>query len=51
MTAHSFNQTKAESFAENMLGVLNDGSLALMISLGHRTGLFKAMAELPPSTS
>ncbi len=51
MTEHSFNQTKAKSFAENMLGVLNHGSLALMISLGHRTGLFDAMAELSPSTS
>src|SRR3712207_4038866 len=34
-----------------MLGVLNDGALALMTSIGHRTGLFDAMAGLSPSTS
>ncbi len=51
MSEHSFDKTKAESFVEKMMGVLNDGALALMISLGHRTGLFDAMAELSPSTS
>ena len=34
-----------------MVGLLNGGSLALMVSVGHRTGLFDAMAGLPPSTS
>ena len=34
-----------------LLGVLNDGALALMLSIGHRTGLFDAMVALPPSTS
>lgn len=29
-------------------GVLNDGALALMTSVGHRTGFFDAMAGLPP---
>ena len=38
-------------FAERLLGVLNEGALALMLSIGHRTGLFDAMAALPPSTS
>lgn len=41
----------SEEFAERMLGVLNDGALALMISIGHRTGLFDAMAALPPASS
>jgi SAM-dependent methyltransferase len=41
----------SEEFAERLLGVLNDGALALMLSIGHRTGLFDAMAALPPSTS
>ncbi len=45
------DQKKAEEFAERMLGVLNDAALALMTSIGHRTGLLDAMAELPPSTS
>ncbi len=32
-----------------MIGLLNGGALALMASVGHRTGLFDAMAGLPPS--
>ncbi|MFP3906895.1 MAG: class I SAM-dependent methyltransferase [Acidimicrobiales bacterium] len=34
-----------------MTGVLNHGALAIMASIGHRTGLFDTMAQLPPSTS
>lgn len=45
------DHTKAESFANHMLDILNHGALALMTSIGHRTGLLDAMAELPPSTS
>ena len=41
----------AEQFAGRMLGVLNDACLAVMTSVGHRTGLFDAMAGLPPATS
>ncbi len=44
-------QEKAAEFAERMLGVINDGALALMTSVGHRTGLFDTMAELPPADS
>lgn len=39
-----------DDFAEQLLGMLNQGALSLMVSIGHRTGLFDAMAELPPST-
>ncbi|MBE9066210.1 methyltransferase domain-containing protein [Leptolyngbya cf. ectocarpi LEGE 11479] len=39
-----------EAFAERMLDMLNSAALALMTSIGHRTELFDAMAELPPST-
>jgi Methylase involved in ubiquinone/menaquinone biosynthesis len=49
--ASEINQAKAEAFAEKMLGVINSGALALMSSIGHRTGLFDAMAALEPSTS
>jgi 2-polyprenyl-3-methyl-5-hydroxy-6-metoxy-1,4-benzoquinol methylase len=42
---------KAAVFAEQLLKTLNDGALCLMISVGHRTGLFDSMAALPPSTS
>jgi 2-polyprenyl-3-methyl-5-hydroxy-6-metoxy-1,4-benzoquinol methylase len=51
MSTEALDQNKAEEFAERMLGVLNDGALALMTSIGHRAGLFDAMAGLPPSTS
>ena len=43
-------ESKAEAFAEKMLGVINGAGVALMTSIGHRTGLFDAMATLPPST-
>lgn len=45
------NDGTAEAFAERIVGVLNDATLALMISIGHRTGLFDAMGELPATTS
>src|SRR4028118_1707623 len=51
MTTPDLDQAKAEQFAERMVGVLNEGAIALMTSIGHRTGLFDAMAGLPPSTS
>src|ERR671910_2322118 len=51
MSITDLDQAKAEAFAERMVGVLNEGAIALMTSIGHRTGLFDAMAGLPPSTS
>ena len=51
MTAQQFDQSKADAFANRMLGILNDAGLAVMASIGHRTGLFDTMASLPPSTS
>ena len=51
MTAQDLDQGKTEEFGERMVDVLNDGALALMTSIGHRTGLFDAMAGLSPSTS
>lgn len=42
---------KAESFAERMMEIFNGASLALMISVGHRTGLFDTMAGMPPATT
>lgn len=44
-------QARAKQFSERMVGVLNDGFLALMTSIGHQTGLFDGMAKLAPSTS
>jgi SAM-dependent methyltransferase len=47
----SFDTKRAEAFGEKMLGVFNDGNLALLISIGHQTRLFDIMADLDPSTS
>jgi len=41
----------AEAFAGKMVGIINGGFLALITSVGHRTGIFDTMAKLPPSTS
>lgn len=45
------DKTKAKAFMGSMVGVLNAGSLALMMSVGHRTGLFDAFAPLGAVTS
>lgn len=42
---------RVQEFAGGLLGALAAGSTALMVSVGHRTGLFDTMAGLPPSTS
>ncbi len=46
-----FDPAKAEAFAGKVLTALNDGALCLMISIGHRAGLFDAMRESPPKRS
>jgi SAM-dependent methyltransferase len=50
-TAPQIDQAKAEAFAGQMVGVMNSALLGFMSSIGHQTGLFDKMAELPPSTS
>jgi 2-polyprenyl-3-methyl-5-hydroxy-6-metoxy-1,4-benzoquinol methylase len=44
-------RAKVDAFAERLVGILTDAGLGLMLSIGHRTGLFDAMADLPPLTS
>ncbi len=51
MTTQQIDQAKAEAFGGQMVGIVNGAMLALMTSIGHRTGLFDAMAGLAPSTS
>jgi 2-polyprenyl-3-methyl-5-hydroxy-6-metoxy-1,4-benzoquinol methylase len=46
-----FDPAKAEAFAGRLLGALNNGALCLMVSVGHRTGLFDVMSTSPPATS
>src|ERR1700693_1955316 len=38
-------------FARRMLHTMNQAALALMVSVGHRTGLFDVMAAMPAATS
>jgi ubiquinone/menaquinone biosynthesis C-methylase UbiE len=49
-TNKAADATKVQAFAGRMLNIMNDGMLGLMISIGHRTGLFDKMATLGPST-
>ncbi|HMB71444.1 MAG TPA: transcriptional regulator, partial [bacterium] len=42
---------RTDAFAERLLDSINAGALGLMISIGHRTGLFDTMAGREPSTS
>ncbi len=51
MSSASFDQAKADAFSHQMIQTLNGGALCLMISVGHRTGLFDKMAGMPPATS
>jgi len=46
-----FSAAKAAAFEERFVDVLNNGALCLMTSVGHRTGLFDAMADGVPGTS
>jgi 2-polyprenyl-3-methyl-5-hydroxy-6-metoxy-1,4-benzoquinol methylase len=51
MATEQLDEARTEAFAERMLDALNAASITLMTSVGYRTGLFDAMAELAPSTS
>jgi 2-polyprenyl-3-methyl-5-hydroxy-6-metoxy-1,4-benzoquinol methylase len=43
--------TSAAAFSEHLLDLYNGGLLTLMVSIGHRTGLFDVMGTLLPATS
>jgi len=47
----TFDAAAAERFGEKLAETLNGGALALMLSIGHRTGLFDVMAGLEPASS
>jgi ubiquinone/menaquinone biosynthesis C-methylase UbiE len=47
----ALDQSKMNAFMEKMIGIYNAGAITLMISIGHRTGLFDIMAGISPSTS
>jgi 2-polyprenyl-3-methyl-5-hydroxy-6-metoxy-1,4-benzoquinol methylase len=49
--AKAINEAQAQAFGERMLDTLNKAAAALMMSIGHRTGLFDTLADLPAATS
>ncbi len=51
MISQTIDRKRAEAFGERMLETLNAGAVAVMISIGHRTGLFDTLGKLPPATS
>jgi ubiquinone/menaquinone biosynthesis C-methylase UbiE len=48
---HQIDTQKADQFGEKLMSILNHGSLSLMISIGHRTGLFDTMSHMEAATS
>ncbi|UCH40014.1 MAG: class I SAM-dependent methyltransferase [Gammaproteobacteria bacterium] len=46
-----FDQSRADAFADRLVGMLNEGALCVMLSIGHRTGLFDAMLGQAPMSS
>src|SRR5438552_2475987 len=51
MVTQDADAAKAEAFGGQMVGMLNNAFIAVLTSVGHQTGLFDTMAELPPATS
>jgi SAM-dependent methyltransferase len=51
MASQTLDDEKLKAITQRMVDVLNYGSLALMTSIGHQTGLFDTLAALPPATS
>jgi SAM-dependent methyltransferase len=47
----AFDPAAAEAFAGRVGHMLDAGAAAVMMAIGHRTGLFDVMAAMPPSTS
>ncbi|OLS20619.1 MAG: Trans-aconitate 2-methyltransferase [Candidatus Heimdallarchaeota archaeon LC_2] len=45
------DEKKVEEFGGKMLGLLNISHLTLLVSIGHRTGLFDSMSQMEPATS
>lgn len=49
--AHELDMRKVGAFGAQLGGFMNGAAAALMISIGHKVGLFDAMASLPASSS
>ena len=51
MANKEFNTSRAEAFAGSLIDILNKSSLALMMSIGHRSGLFDVLSNMDFATS
>ena len=51
MAQRSFSESRVKQFGDRLVDMMNGASLAILTSIGHRTGLFDTMSELPPTTS
>ena len=38
-----FDHKRSDAFADRLVNTLNEGALCVMLSIGHRTGLFDCM--------
>jgi SAM-dependent methyltransferase len=47
----ALDEAALEAFADRMIGVINDACTALMLSIGHQTGLLAALHGTGPATS
>lgn len=50
MVTQQLDQAKTEAFAGQVIGMLTGALTSLMMSVGHRTGLFDKLATMSPAT-
>ncbi len=51
MTTRDENAEHTDQFVERMAGAIDGACLAVLASIGHQTGLFDVLADLPAATS
>jgi SAM-dependent methyltransferase len=51
VTTQQLDQVAVEAFGDRMVGIMNDACTALMLSIGHQTGMFDPLATSGPVTS
>ncbi|WP_158017316.1 class I SAM-dependent methyltransferase [Mycobacterium basiliense] len=51
MAATETTSETTDEFSDRIVAAIDSASLAILLSVGHQTGLLDTMAQLPPSTS
>jgi SAM-dependent methyltransferase len=51
MVGKAFDQDKSDTFLDRMVGMMNESSLSLIVSIGYKTGLFDVMGKMAPGAS